>query len=173
MIKCILSYRQGVSCDRFLGRTHAPRTSRLRCACTRERTPNFKRSHFAPAPALQSFFINFSNFFQQFFSIFMVQGVQKQNKMIQNRKGRSKAGKDVLKTFFQDKKQHFLASLSQKVCKSVIAHRTSKKGPHARTSRTLSRMDFARTRTRATAQCTCACAHAPSQPIPCYLCNRN
>ena len=64
--------KQGVSFDRFLGRTHAPRTSRLRCARTGVRTPNFKRSHFAPAPALQSFFINFSNFFQQFFSIFMV-----------------------------------------------------------------------------------------------------
>ena len=63
-------FNQGVSCDRFFGRTHAPRTSRLRCARTRVRTPNFKRSHFAPA--LQSFFINFSNFFQQFFSIFMV-----------------------------------------------------------------------------------------------------
>ena len=65
---------QGVSCDLFLGRTHAPRTSRLRCARTRVRTPNLKWSHFAPAPALsaifQSFFINFSNFFQQFFSNF-------------------------------------------------------------------------------------------------------
>ena len=55
--------------------------------------------------------------------------------MIQNRKGRSKAGKDVLK---QD----------GKVCKSAIAHRTPQKGPHARTSRTLSRMDFARVRVR-------------------------
>ena len=56
-----------------------------------------------------------------------------------------------------------------KVCKSAVAHRTSKKGPHARTSRTLSRMDFARTRTRATAHRTCACAHAPSQLIACAL----
>ena len=41
--------------------------------------------------------------------------------------------------------------------------------PHALTSRTLFRMDFARTRTRATAHRTCACAHAPSQLIPCIL----
>ena len=40
---------QGVSCDRFLGRMHAPRTSRLRCARTRVRTPNLRWSHFAPA----------------------------------------------------------------------------------------------------------------------------
>ena len=40
---------QGMSCDRFLGRTHAPRTSRLRCVRTRVRTPNLKWSHFAPA----------------------------------------------------------------------------------------------------------------------------
>ena len=77
--------KQGMSCDGFLGRTHAPRTSRLRCARTRVRTPNFKRSHFAPA--LQCFFSNFSAFLWL-------------NKMIQNRKGRSKAGRDVLKTFF-------------------------------------------------------------------------
>ena len=46
--------------------------------------------------------------------------------MIQNRKECSKAGKVVLK----------LAILSQKVCESAIAHRTAKKGPHARTSHT-------------------------------------
>ena len=57
--------------------------------------------------------------------------------------------------------------LRQKVCKSAIAHRTPKKGLHARTSRTLSRMDFART--RVTALRTCACAHAPSQLIPCKI----
>ena len=69
---------QGVSCDPFLGRTHAPRThaprtSRLRCARTRVRTPNFKRSHFAPAPApapaLQSFFKLFSAIFQHFYGL--------------------------------------------------------------------------------------------------------
>ena len=42
---------QGVSCDRFLGRTHAPRTPRFRTARTRVRTSNLKGSHFAPAPA--------------------------------------------------------------------------------------------------------------------------
>ena len=42
---------QGVSCDRFLGRTHAPRTSRYKSARTRVRTSNLKGSHFAPAPA--------------------------------------------------------------------------------------------------------------------------
>ena len=41
---------QGVSCDRFLRRTHAPRTSRSRFARTRVRTPILWWSHFAPAP---------------------------------------------------------------------------------------------------------------------------
>ena len=35
----------------------------------------------------------------------------------------------------------------------MVAHHTPKKEPHARTSRTLFRMDFKRTRTRATAHC--------------------
>ena len=62
--------------------------------------------------------------------------------MIQNRKRCSKTGKDVLKCsiFWQ-----FCPKKCVKVCISAIAHRTPKKGPHARTSRTLSRMDFART----------------------------
>ena len=51
----------------------------------------------------------------------------------------------------------------QKVCKSVIAHRTPENVAHARTSHTLFRKDFART--RATAHRTCA--HPPSQPMPC------
>ena len=45
-------YFQGVSCEPFLGRTHAPRTSRFRCARTRVRTSDLRWSHFAPAPAL-------------------------------------------------------------------------------------------------------------------------
>ena len=45
----------------------------------------------------------------------------------------------------------------------MVAHCTPKNEPHARTSRTLFRMNFARTHTRATANRTCACAHAPSQ----------
>ena len=59
-----------MSCDRFLGRTHAPRTSRFRCARTRVRTSNLMWSHFAPAPALlikkvfQQFFNYFSSFSQ-------------------------------------------------------------------------------------------------------------
>ena len=48
----------------------------------------------------------------------------------------------------------------------MVAHRTPKNEPHAHTSRTLFRKDFARTRTRATTHRTCACAHAPSQLIP-------
>ena len=55
---------QGVSCDRFLGRTHAPRTSRLRCARTRVRTPNLKWSHFEPA-----LFKLFSVIFQHFYGL--------------------------------------------------------------------------------------------------------
>ena len=51
----------------------------------------------------------------------------------------------------------------------MVAHRTPKNEPHARTSRTLFRKDFARTRTRATAHRTCVCAHAPSQLIPWIL----
>ena len=58
---------QGVSCDRFLGRTHAPRTSRFRCARTRVRTSNLRWSHFAPAPAP---FVN-QHFFQKIFSKFL------------------------------------------------------------------------------------------------------
>ena len=46
-----LNVKQGVNCDRFLGHTHAPRTSRFRSARTRVRTSNWKGSHFAPAPA--------------------------------------------------------------------------------------------------------------------------
>ena len=46
----------------------------------------------------------------------------------------------------------------------MVAHRTLKNEPHARTSHTLFRKDFART--RATAHRTCVCAHAPSQLIP-------
>ena len=48
-----------------------------------------------------------------------------------------------------------MATLFKKVCKSRVAHRTPKNQWHARTSRTLFRMDFART--RATAHCTCTC----------------
>ena len=69
----------------------------------------------------------------------------------------------------------FAHFLGQKVafflpfCSKNVHDRTShaKNEPHARTSRTLFRMDFARTRTRATAHRTCACAHAPSQLIAC------
>ena len=86
--------------------------------------------------------------------------------MIQNRKRCSKTGKDVLKCsiFWQ-----FCPKKCAKVCKSAITHRTPKKGPHARTSRTISRMDFAHTSTCSTAHRTCACAYAPSQLIPCIL----
>ena len=44
-------FDQGVSCDGFLRRTHAPRTSRSRPARTRVRTPILWWSHSAPAPA--------------------------------------------------------------------------------------------------------------------------
>ena len=44
-------YKQGMGCDHFLGRTHAPRTSRFRSARTRVRTSNLEWSHFTPAPA--------------------------------------------------------------------------------------------------------------------------
>ena len=74
-IQHLIHYSQSVSCDLFLGRMHAPRTSRLRPACTRVRTPNLKWSHFAPRPAPFGkiiFFSNFSIFFQKFFNIFMV-----------------------------------------------------------------------------------------------------
>ena len=57
-------YSQGVSCDPFLGRTHAPRMSKFRCARTRVRTSNLRWSHFAPAP-----FVN-QHFFQKIFSKF-------------------------------------------------------------------------------------------------------
>ena len=41
----------GMGCDHFLGRTHAPRTSRFRSARTRVRTSNLEWLHFAPGPA--------------------------------------------------------------------------------------------------------------------------
>ena len=40
-----------MGCDRFLRRTHAPRTSRFQCARTRVRTFILWWSHFAPARA--------------------------------------------------------------------------------------------------------------------------
>jgi len=61
----IEAHLQRVGCDRFLGRTHAPRTSRCWCARTRVRTSNIGWSHFAPAHSL---FCKFT-FFQQFFNI--------------------------------------------------------------------------------------------------------
>ena len=41
---------QRVSCDRFLGRTHTPRTSRFKCTHKRVCTFILWWSHFAPAP---------------------------------------------------------------------------------------------------------------------------
>ena len=49
--KLFCTYFQGMGCDRFLCRTHAPRTSRNQCARTRVRTLILWWSHFAPAPA--------------------------------------------------------------------------------------------------------------------------
>ena len=122
-----------------------------------------------------SFFIIYSNFFQQFFIILMFffvfknrircsksgKNVPKQKKMFQNGIGRS-SSRIVFKTS--------CIFWPQKVCKSVqMCGRTLhvKKGPHACTSHTLSRMDFPLTCTCATTHCTCACAQAPSQLIPC------
>ena len=73
--------------------------------------------------------------------------------MFQSRKESSKAEKDVLKQFmnsFEDKKMPFSFRFVPKSVQSAIAHRTPDNEPHARTSRTLFRMDFARTRTFAT-----------------------
>ena len=64
-------------------------------------------------------------------------------------------------------KLHILAILFQKVCKSVLAHRTPQNKLHACTSHTLFRMNFARTRTNATAHRTFACVDAPSQLTLC------
>ena len=57
-----------LGCDRFLGCTHAPRTSRFRCARTRVRTSNLRWLHFAPALSLNQHFLNhfFFTIFQQF-----------------------------------------------------------------------------------------------------------
>ena len=82
--------------------------------------------------------------------------------MFQNRKRHSKAGKVVLK---QQKVDFFSNFVTKSVQKCDRTSHTQNE-PHARTSRTLFKMDFARTRTRATAHRTCACAHAPSQLIP-------
>ena len=81
---CIHTKLQGVSCDRFLGHTHVPRTSRFRYARTRVRTSNLRWSHFTPAPA--PFVI-----FQKNFS--------KISKKLRCSKkvGHSKAGKNVSK----------------------------------------------------------------------------
>ena len=67
LVRMVVAFRQGVSCDRFFGRTHAPRTSRLMCARTCVHTPNLRWSHFAPAPAL---LVNFSAVFNLFSAIF-------------------------------------------------------------------------------------------------------
>ena len=84
--------------------------------------------------------------------------------MFFNRKECSKTGLDVLEQVFRQ----FYGNFVPKVWKNMVAHRTPTNEPHAHTSRTLFRKDFARTRTRATANRTCACAHAPSQLIPCH-----
>ena len=88
----LVGFLQGVSRDRFLGHTHAPCTSRFRCARTRVRTSHLKWSHFAPSPALlitstffstffQHFFSNFSIFFNNFSIFFNIFGCSKQNKV--------------------------------------------------------------------------------------------
>ena len=71
-----------------MGRTHAPRTSRFRCARTRVRTCDLKWSHFAPALALYIFFSNFSTFYD----------ILKQEKdVLKQEKDIIKQEKDVLK----------------------------------------------------------------------------
>ena len=54
---------QGMGCDRFLRRTHAPRTSRFQCARTRVRTFILWWSHFAPARAPFLLKIKFRGYF--------------------------------------------------------------------------------------------------------------
>ena len=55
-----------MSCDRFLRRTHAPRTSKSRFARTRARTLILWWSHFAPTPAPFSKLSNWAYFFMHF-----------------------------------------------------------------------------------------------------------
>ena len=64
----IEAHLQRVGCDRFLGRTHAPRTSRCKCARTSVRTFNIGWSHFTLCTSTLTFCK--LTFFQQFFSIF-------------------------------------------------------------------------------------------------------
>ena len=93
--------------------------------CTRNRT-------FGKVTFFQHFFSKFSVCFQQF-------------------SGCSRTGKDVLKqerTFYNGigcSRIAFFSNFVPKVCKSTVAHRTPKNEPHARTSCTLFRLDFART----------------------------
>ena len=104
----LCSKYQGVSCDPFLRRTHAPCTSRFWCARTRVRNSNLRWSHFAPAPVPfinQHFFLKIFSKFSTFYKLFYYKighskaekNVPKQKRMFQSRKGCSKPEKDVPK----------------------------------------------------------------------------
>ena len=60
-----------LSCNRFLGRTQAPRMSRFKCARTCVRISNLRWSHFAPAPfENQHYFKKIFSKFSTFYKVF-------------------------------------------------------------------------------------------------------
>ena len=154
---------QGVSCDPFLRSTHAPRTSRCLRLCTRVCTFILWWSHFAPARF--TIFIFWGIFFWNFYALFW----QCTPKRIFHEKIASTIYKLTKKSLNSDIKKAISGHFSFKSVQKVIAHRTHKKGPQARTSHARFRMLFARTLTHATAHRMCACALPPSQLTPSQL----
>ena len=109
---------------------------------------NLKWSHFTNHTQTFSRLTFFQHFFSKYFRVFL--GCSK------TKKGHSKVGKDVLKQeriFINrighsqiDKNCVYCPFCYQTMCKIAIAHPTPKNEPHACTSRTFLRMDFARIR---------------------------
>ena len=179
-----------MGCDRFLRRTHAPRTSRFQCARTRVRTFILWWSPFAPARTPFLLKIKFKgNFYKKkpaenikaikdifclkctvselwFFSLLTFYILQKiclvKNVCMLRRRKR----KLWLFTCKIRKIYLFCLKSGQNVWSHVCGVWPPQKCSRAHTSHTCFKSLFVRTRTRATAHRTRACAHAPSQPMP-------
>ena len=176
---------QGMGCDHFLRRTHAPRTSRFQCARTRVRTFILWWSHFAPArapfllkikfrghfykkkpaenmEALKTFLFKMHRVWNKIFLSFDFLHTQKKFLCMQK-----KTKKEKIRLFSNKirKISNFCLKSGQNVWSHVCGVWPAQKWSRAHTSHTCFKSLFARTRTRATAHRTCACAHAPSQPM--------
>ena len=152
---------QGVSCDPFLRRTHAPRTSKNRCARTRVRTFILWWSHFAPAPARFTIFHFFGGFFGGIFMLFFGNASQIR---IFHGKIASTVYKLIKKSLNNGINIAIFGHFSSKKCaKSDRTSHAQKRAARTHIPHTF--QNGFRTHTRATAHRTCACAHAPSQLI--------